>query len=57
MILGKSANEAAKGMALVEVNGRDYALTGYVGTAPVHGYSSYARSWVRGAVMSDPEWV
>ena len=38
MILGKSADEAAKGMALVEVNGRDYALTGYVGALPVRSY-------------------
>ena len=38
MILGKSADEAAKGMELVEVNGRNYALTGYVGAMPVRGY-------------------
>ena len=38
MIRGTSADEAAKGMALVEVNGRDYALTGYVGALPVRGY-------------------
>ena len=38
MIHGKSADEGAKGVALVEVNGCDYALTGYVGAVPLRGY-------------------
>jgi hypothetical protein len=38
MFYGKSTEQAAEGAELVEVNGRDYVLTGYVGAAPVRGY-------------------
>ena len=38
MILGKSAEEAARYLATVEVNGRDYELTSYIGAMPVRGY-------------------
>ncbi len=38
MIYGKTTDEAADGAAMVEVNGRDYILAGYVGAAPVRGY-------------------
>ena len=38
MIYGTPADEAAKGAVEIEVNGRDYTLTGCVGSAPVRGY-------------------
>jgi len=38
MLYGKSASEAAQERRVVEVNSRDYQLSGYVGVSPVRGY-------------------
>lgn len=38
MLYGKSALDAATDTRVVEVNSRDYILSGYVGASPVRGY-------------------
>ena len=38
MLYGKSARDAATDTRVVQVNSRDYILSGYVGASPVRGY-------------------
>lgn len=38
LLYAKSATDAAQGSKVIEVNNRDYVLSGYVGASPVRGY-------------------